>query len=251
MRGGTVDPDYKPTNDDNRTLLLILSPDDNINEVNSFMIMKILPAQYLYHCIPLPNNTVLSTGNGTVSLNTVFSSGGVAKLSEALETTFELGIDKYIRFNNSGFEKFYSAFGEIKYTVPTNLKIDGLGPGYQQLAAEHVRRIVTYPDYRGGESRRIVEAGKIVCNILNQANKKHLSDTQDENFKILINAIGTDITEADYNESSKALKYILNYAKNNPNHNPAELKNPLGTESDDGKFEISSSFVDEYLRKKQ
>ena len=235
-RGRTVSGNYSPTEDDNRTLLLILEPTDN-TDLTTFMIMRILPQDKKYVCMPLPNNMITVEN---ASLYETYAVGGVVQLKKQLEASLEIRIDKYMKFNSEGFERICTMLGCVNYELPLELVAAGItyGAGSQQLPPDYIQKVITFPAYKGEEQHRMFQAGEIICAMLNQADQNRLATVIDENFKELANHVETDITAIDYSDMSKALKYLLSGASD-----PAGMINIYGAD------EISGVKVNEIFLK--
>lgn len=228
---------YTPTAEDSSNLLLILDTKDGASPI-TFMVLRIDPEMKRYVCIPIASTSVIDYGGEIMSLTEHYKNGGVIGTKNSLESLLGITIDRYIKMDGGGFQKFCDILGGVQIYVPSDIK--DMESGEQYLAAAQIQKLVTYREYKNGEQQRMIMVGTIVSSMLNQANGERIAAGLDNSFTTIINMVESDISLIDYSEKSEALKYLL---KNS--NDPAEFRNPIGKEAEGGYFELDKSIKDD------
>ena len=228
---------YTPTAEDSKTLMLIFDTEDSNSPV-TFMVLRIDPEMKEYVCIPLASTSIIDYDGQISSLEEHYKNGGIIETKNSLESLLGVPIDRYIKMNGEGFQKICDILGGVQIYVPSD--VDDMESGEQYLAAAQIQKLVTYGEYKNGEQQRMIMVGTIVSSMLNQVSGERVAAGLDNSFTAVINLVDSDISVIDYSESSVALKYLLKQG-----NDPAEFRNPIGTELENGYFELDKSIKED------
>ncbi len=228
---------YTPTAEDSKTLMLIFDPEDSNSPV-TFMVLRIDPEKTRYVCIPLASTSIIDYDGQILSLEEHYNNGGVIETKNSLESLLGVPIDRYMKMNGEGFQKICDILGGVQIYVPSD--VDDMESGEQYLAAAQIQKLVTYRGYKNGEQQRMIMVSTIVSSMLNQVSGERIAAGLDNSFTTVINLVESDISLIDYSESSTALKYLLKQG-----NDPAEFRNPIGTELENGYFELDKSLKED------
>ncbi len=228
---------YTPIAEDSKTLMLIFDPEDSTSPV-TFMVLRIDPEKKRYVCIPLASTSIIDYNGQILSLEEHYNNGGVIETKNSLESLLGVPIDRYIKMNGEGFQKICDILGGVQIYVPSD--VDDMEVGEQYLAAAQIQKLVTYGEYKNGEQQRMIMVSTIVSSMLNQLSGERVAAGLDNSFTTVINLVESDISLIDYSESSVALKYLLKQG-----NDPAEFRNPIGTELENGYFELDKSIKED------
>lgn len=237
--------EYVPSDADKRTLLVILDTEKR-NTASGFMIIKLLPVEKKLMMLTLPSDTAVVINGKEGTLYDYYKNGGSAAAVTAVENCTGLDIDKYIKFSKNSFETLVDIFGGVDYYVPYNLVYSNTETGEETviregkttLDASTMRKIMTYPNYTSGEEYRAKCSGIIISEMLNATVDEDFSTHINDYFNTIINSdVETNITSYDYEEISKALKYVI--------VNTDKLADFLPATGDykDGKYVLDEMFV--------
>ena len=194
--------------EDNHTILLML---DTSNELcpPTFVLMRSLPMKKQVVFIGIPSNSIALSNGDQISLIDKYALEGAAGAVDYVEKTFDIKVDKYIRFNDDSFKKVCDIFGGVSYPVNADIvgfKNDGSS---QLLNSEQTLMFITYTMFSDGESERAFTAASVISSMINQADGKYISDTLDNSFNTLVNSTESNITSADYKNRKTAVKYLF------------------------------------------
>ncbi|MCR5718826.1 MAG: LCP family protein [Oscillospiraceae bacterium] len=205
----------KPTAADNMTILFILHEERDPKPL-TFMIARLLPADKHVMFISFPANMLAVVDGRSDTLEGFFNGGGVASVKAAIENEAHIKTDRYAILGSDGFQKICNIFGGVYYRVPNGIKgfEDTLAPQY--LGPHQMEKLVTYPFFDQGESQRSATAADMMTEMINvtDSDRDRLLASMDNNFKMLVNLMETDITAQDYNDHKSALRYMYTYGKN-------------------------------------
>ena len=205
----------KPTAEDNMTVLFVLSVDEQPKEPLTFMIARFLPADKHILFISFPANMLAVVDGRSDTLSGFYNSGGIISVQNAIENEAGIHSDRYAILGSEGFQKICNIFGGVYYRVPSGMKgfEDTLAP--QFLGPYQMEKLMTSPLFEEGESERCATAADMMTEMINVTDndKERLLATMDNNFKVMINLMDTDITAQDFNDHKSALRYMFNYGK--------------------------------------
>ena len=145
-------------------------------------------------------------------------------LKSAVESTFSVTCDSYIKISNDGWKSLVEYTGGVtSYSFPEELyyKDEESGeltsfskeqpPG--RYGADDIRRIMTYPNYSGGEQAGFRVIGELTVSLLNNAFTAHAEDVN-SNLQNIFNAIFNN-SAYKYNHtaaltmSARRMEYLL------------------------------------------
>ncbi len=244
----TVLGSYEPTAKDSKTLLLILDAEKR-ESGSCFLIARFLPTEKKIVLLPLPSNTLVADGEENSTLYNVYRNNGTKKTVSAVESSLNISVDKYIKFNRSSFSVIADIFGSIDYIIPYNLVYDNpdtgeatvIKSGSRMLDSTDIRKVLTYPNYTQGEEYRTQCLGIIANELITKGttNAASFADNLDDYFVAIINSdIDTDITAYDYDDIDNALKYVI---RNSTAISSFILSS--GSTNEDGQYVIDEKFL--------
>lgn len=238
---------YVPEHGDGRTLLLIYDPEKRQTAV-CFILARFAPAENKAVIVPLQTDIACELDGRANTLYEFYRLGGTASAKRAAEKATGVAIDRYIKFNKESFVTFSNYMGNVDYDIPYNLVFENpdtgektiMKGGSQILDATSLRKVLTFPNYDGGEEYRAKVVGNLAAALLNSGAKGILKDSTDTVFNDVINSdIETDITKYDYEEDKPAIKYVLENTSS-----PAQLVIPSGYYNENNCYILDDSFID-------
>lgn len=238
--------EYEPSAKDNRTVLLILDAEKR-ESASCFLIARFLTVDEQVVFMPLPSNTKCMVNGTEDSLYNFYRNGGTASAAKAIESCTGVKPDQYIKFSKASFSTIVDIFGGVDFDVPYNLIYDNTATGEETIIREGrtyldstaLRKVLTYPNYNSGEEYRAKCLGIAATDMLNSRVDTNFATHLDDYFNAVINSdIETDITAYDYEELSKAMKYVIK------NTNRLAMFVPTSGASDEnGLYELDANFV--------
>ncbi|MBQ8623231.1 MAG: LCP family protein [Oscillospiraceae bacterium] len=206
-----------------RTILFVGAEGENVNGI---VLLRIMPDTYSIKLVPVSTRTVAVIGSSTETIATHFKSGGMNYLKSAVEDTFDIKCDKYIKISNEGFNRLVEYFGGTSsYAFPQDLyykdEITGEltsfthGQATRTLWGDDIRKIVTYPLYEGGDETATQVLGEISTSLINGAcytYKDNIINNMQNIFNTIFNNSDTDITSQDFKEQRDAYEHLVENA---------------------------------------
>lgn len=226
---------YKPQAEDSNTILFIVDLDDTDGQ-DTFMLLRTMPIVKTFGCIPIANST-LSTYEGSAdTIANIYLKNGVSGVRSAIESTFEIKIDRYVKLNEQSFQKICDILGGVNYYIPTDVK--GFNKGQMYLSSQQIQNLITH--YELNDEDRSYVIGSLVTQMLSQTMGDRVSENLDTSFSALINIMDTDVTTIDYQDGKKAIQYMFC-----DNDFIAQYKLPTGSYNADGQYIIDDDFKQE------
>ncbi len=216
--------EYVPEASDSGNMLFVLDfKDDNL--VNTYFVLRSEPLSREFTLVPFLNSTEVTLDGKTQSLNDFYVGQGITSAEKAIESTFDITIDKYVKLDDISFQKLCDIFGGASYNVPSGLK--GFNAGEQYLSSEQIQNIITHYAF-ADEEQRVYYAGGILTAMINQTLGERIAGSLDANFNSFMNVVQeTDITSIDYNSAKNKIIYMFEEDKYT-----AQFKNPTGSWED-------------------
>lgn len=214
-----TDVDYSASR---RTILFVGAEGETLN---GLALVRILPDTYSIKLVPISTKTVAVVGSSTETIATHFENGGMTYLKNAVEDTFGITCDKYIKISNSGWNSLVEYFGGTSsYVFPQDLYYKNeetgettsfsQGQATRTLWGDDIRRIITYPLYESGETQiRVV--GEISASLINSGcytYKDNIINNMQNIFNTIFNNSDTDITSKGFKDNREALEYLVENA---------------------------------------
>lgn len=222
---------YSPSASDSGNILFVLDFDDD-SLVNTYVVLRTIPMTRKFTIVPLLNSTVVSYNDKTSTIDEFYTSGGVESAQSAIENTFDIEINKYIKLNDAGFQKLCDIFGGASYNVPSGLK--GFNAGEQYLSSEQIQNLITHYAF-ADEEQRVYYAGGVLTAMMNQTLGERIAGNIDTNFNSVMNLVGdTNITSMDFTTARQTIIYMFEEDKYT-----AQFKNPTGSWTD-GLYQMNS-----------
>ena len=201
------------TEDDNHTVLLILSTPDQECK-STFMLMRSMPKEKKILFVGIPSNTIAVINGKQQSLEGAFNEDGKgAKAAKFVEAVFDIPVERYMTFNSDAFRRVCDMTGCVTL-FPVDVQFSGFkGDGSRQnLSSEQIETYATYPMFDGGEPERAFKAAVLMQYMVNGADARTVADHLETNFDQIINltdSVFTNITRSDYNDVKYAIKYMF------------------------------------------
>ena len=237
---------YVPSVLDNETTLFILDAEKR-SSGTCFVLTRLLPEECRLVIVPIQSDTAASLNNDSGTLYDLYRNGGASAAVHSVEVMFGVKVDKYVCFKKDSFDIFSAMMGSINYDVPYNLIYEDpnsgdstiIRKGIRELDPVTMRKILTFPEYKSGESSRISTVGAIVTDLVNSAQKTRVPNGMDQVFKsILDNGAETDITIYDYKDKKEALIYVAQNSEK-----AGELMLPRGSYNENEQYVMDEEFV--------
>ncbi len=238
--------DYVPTSADSSSVLVIYE-DEKKNTSTCFALARFVPMENKMVMMPLQTDICTVLDGKANTLYEFYRLGGISSAKRAVEEATGVKIDKYMKFSRESFTLFSNYMGNVGYTVPYNLIYEDTGSGEsiiiqegnKTLDAVSLRKVLTFPQYKGGEEYRAKVVGTLAAELVNSGAKGLLHDSLDAVFSDIINSdIETDITKYDYDAAKPAMQFVLDNTSS-----PAELVIPSGVYNENNCYVLDESFV--------
>ncbi len=241
-----VTDDYKPAFENNMTTLIILDAEKR-ESGSCFMLLRFLATEQGALVMPIQSDCEVNGASGKTTLYELFRTGGTTKAITAIEEITGIEIDRYMKFDKNSFTNALDIFGGVNYKIPYQLIYDNketgemtvIQEGEQFLDATLIRRTLTYPLYKNGESYRATVLAMLSADLFNQNLGTGMSDRLDSCFSTVINSgVETNITSYDYEDNKKALAYVLDATEDT-----VGIVLPIGGYNEDGRYVMNADFV--------
>lgn len=239
--------EFVPSASDSQTVLFILETEKQRMDAVCFVLARLVPEENKVVIVPLQSDICAELDGSSNTLYEFYRLGGTSDAVRAVEKAVGVRADKYMKFKNESFAVFANFMGNVMYTVPYNLVYNNestgestvMRSGEQMLDSESLRKIMTYPDFKGGEEYRATVVGTLAVDLVNSGAKGILHDGMDTVFTDIINSdVETDITRYDYEDKKPALDHVLDN-----NDSPAQLVLPSGVYNENGQYVLDDSFI--------
>lgn len=147
------------------------------------------------------------------SFNEVFRKGGETKLRDAVESTYDIDVAKYLFSNETTFKSIINYFGGVNITVPEQIihKTDEMNlvlvKGRQNMKGEtfykYLRYVVLMGDSMVSERDEAIEA--VFASVFEKDN----TESRTKIFSKLSNTLKTDITIVDFSKADEAIVLLM------------------------------------------
>lgn len=236
---------FVPTQEHNQTLLLILDAGSDYYD-RFFVLARFLPTESKLILVPLPNDIVSQVGTTRNTLVEYYRTGGTNSAISAVQSATGVTVDRYIRIGKENSSLMFNMFGTVDFNVPYDLIYDNkttgeatiIKSGERALNASEVRKMITYPNYDGGEDYRIKISGSLICEMINNSLNNNIEDSLTDDFNLVVNSFDTNITRFDFDLRKQAMEYVIQ-----PYATPAQFKIPFCETNTAGEKVLSPTFV--------
>lgn len=194
-------------------LFLVAVTSDDGKETRFINFIKIDLSKKTIKVIPI-DHTLKASGS-KISFAKTLEKNGAKELVAQLNSFYDVNIDRYTVFTDSGFKSVYRALGDITIKINEDVEYDTpdmfleLSRGDNVLTPEKTFKYMKYIC----ETEKGYECSKLNCEIIVASfnaffnNQKFLS--ADSLFSKLINYCKSDITIVDYTDSKDEIEYLL------------------------------------------
>ncbi len=237
---------FVPDDSHCQTILFIYEPEKRMTAV-CFVLARFVPTENKAVVVPLQSDICTTLDGQANTLYEFYRLNGTSGAKRAVEEATGVGIDRYMKFTKESFTIFSDLMGNINFDVPYNLVYDNeetgestiVKSGEQILDSTLLRKVLTYPNYKGGEEYRAKVVGTIAVSLVNSGSKTILRDSFDTVFTDIINSdVETDITRYDYDEKKPAVDYVLANTDS-----PAQLVIPSGIYNENNCYVLDDNFI--------
>lgn len=241
-----VNEEYVPSFSECKTVLAIYAPEKKMT-ASCFVLVRFIPTECKTVIVPLQSDICTTLDGKTNTLYEFYRLGGTSEAVRAVEEATAIKIDKYIRFTKDSFTMFSNLMGNISFNIPYNMVYENpdtaestvLKSGQQTLDSVTLRKVLTYPNYKGGEEYRAKIVGEIAMLLINSGSNGILQEGLESTFNDIVNSDAeTNITRYDFDEVSDAMEYQLDN-----NSSPAQLVIPSGSYNENNCYVLDDSFV--------
>ena len=125
-------------------------------EPYTFIVMRSTPVDKQILFMGIPSNMLVGSDNKRAE--DVYVSSGAAGISQSIEYTLGIEIDRYAVFDSESFKKACNILGGVSYAVPKGIAGVPESDSEQYLSPEQIEKIISYGGYSGGEIQRISTA---------------------------------------------------------------------------------------------
>lgn len=214
--------EYVPSAANDKTTLIIYDSEKRMNGC-SFMVVRMIASERYMVIMPIPSDTYANADGTENSIYEFYRLGGTADAVKAAEAATGVKMDYYLKLNDESFYTLVDIFGGVDFNIPYNLVYTNPDTGEETIFSEGemyldsrlLRKVITYPQYNSGEEYRAKMTGVAVNDLINRNVSQGFSSHIDDYFSIVINSqIETNFTAYDYEEQSKAIKYIADNDEN-------------------------------------
>ena len=223
---------YKAKQEDSCTILFILDLNETDGQ-DTFMLLRTMPIVNTFACVPIANSTLSSYENTTDTVGNIYLKNGINGIKTAVENTFSIKVDKYIKLNEQSFQKICDILGGVNYYIPNDVK--GFNRGQIFMSSKQIQDLITHYEFNDDDRCYIV--GSVITSMLSQAMGERVAENLDTSFDALINIMDTDVTTIDYKKGKKAIQYMFN-----SDDYISQFKIPDGSYNAQNQFVVSDEF---------
>ena len=147
------------------------------------------------------------------SFNEVFRKGGETKLRDAVESTYDIDVAKYLFSNETTFKSIINYFGGVNITVPEQIihKTDEMNlvlvKGRQNMKGETFYKYLRYVVLMGDSM--IAERNEAIEAVFASVFEKDNTESRTKIFSKLSNTLKTDITIVDFSKADEAIVLLM------------------------------------------
>ncbi len=196
-----------------RTFLLLCAESDR-QTVHFMNLVRVEMPQCKVTVLSIdPDDVIQTTENGSESPEAIYAKSGERALVSALETAYDIDIDRYAAATPTDFKTFVNYFGGLKITVPEQIeyKTDKINlvliKGNQIIKGDSLYKYMLYLGTLGAEGREKQSAAmlEILGGIFNAANTEKRSRI----FSQITNNFTTDMTIVDFSAEEDGVIQLM------------------------------------------
>lgn len=214
-------------------------------DVFAFIIIRTDLGKKTFRTCALPPQTLVQGALKEETMEEMLYLSGISAVCDAVEKTYGITIDRYIRATQGGFEKLVDQLGGVRFHVEkdlvysTNTLSMHVQGGNQKLTGAAALHVMRYPEWEQGEMYQYQIQAQVAAALIDQNLNAKNAEKGDEIFNNLINLVQSDISIADYRATADEIgKYAVLLDKN---PTQAVVAQGAFTETEDGKraFRVS------------
>lgn len=224
--------EFRPGDEHSSTLMAVVDV-GSLDTDLVFVLIRSIPKDLKMVTMVVPTTSQIAVDSTSISLASIYRAEGIEKTQSVIESQFGITIDKYAKLDAAALERIHNILGGVTVNVPQG--IPDMVSGRMGLNAAQMIKLLTYPDFAGGEHYRTSFASTLASTMLNYGFRSTLVSRLDFSFESLIDLLATNITYADYERDKNALIYMLENRIEN-----VQIRVIPG-EWIDGEFHINSS----------
>ena len=234
----------------------ILFVSEQSGTVNSIALIRVLPDLGTIRIVPVSQYTLSSVSGVEGTVETLYSTGGMTYLKQAVENACGVTCDRYIKISNEGWSGFVDYLGGTSdYYFPQDMYYKNeatgeitsfsQGSATRTLYGDDIRRIMSYPLYTDGNAARLRAVGELWTSLINSAcsyNSGSVVGNIQTIFNVIYNNSDTDITQKTFSDVREAYEKLIS-----ENSAPATFRLPTGEWDSSGYFNVDEAFKTEIL----
>lgn len=234
----------------------ILFVSEQSGTVNSIALIRVLPDLGTIRIVPVSQYTLSSVSGVEGTIETLYSTGGMTYLKQAVENACGVTCDRYIKISNEGWSGFVDYLGGTSdYYFPQDMYYKNeatgeitsfsQGSATRTLYGDDIRRIMSYPLYTDGNAARLRAVGELWTSLINSAcsyNSGSVVGNIQTIFNVIYNNSDTDITQKTFSDVREAYEKLIS-----ENSAPATFRLPTGEWDSSGYFNVDEAFKIEIL----
>ena len=234
----------------------ILFVSEQSGTVNSIALIRVLPDLGTIRIVPVSQYTLSSVSGVEGTIETLYSTGGMTYLKQAVENACGVTCDRYIKISNEGWSGFVDYLGGTSdYYFPQDMYYKNeatgeitsfsQGSATRTLYGDDIRRIMSYPLYTDGNAARLRAVGELWTSLINSAcsyNSGSVVGNIQTIFNVIYNNSDTDITQKTFSDVREAYEKLIS-----ENSAPATFRLPTGEWDSSGYFNVDEAFKTEIL----
>ena len=179
-----------------------------------YLLAGFLPDEGKIAITLLPPKSLFFHGNQWVTIDHLFSQGGVSYVAKCLSTAMEIPIEKHGLITTAGVSKLMEQVGYFDYYItegldyPHNQRQVVLTPGQHILDGRKLVDIICYPAYDNGEAERSDRGTMLITSMLNHYMSLSQSTAGDGAVKTFLNHCDTNLSIIDYLDRKDATQFL-------------------------------------------
>lgn len=181
-------------------------------KVYAFVIIRADLGKQSFRTCALPPQTLVQGNLKEETMEEMLWGSGMSAVCEAVEKTYGIPIDRYVRATQGGFEKLVDQLGGVYFHVEKDLvyNTDALSMhvqgGSQTLTGAAALHVMRYPEWEQGKMYQYQIQSQVIAALLDQNINEKNAEKGDALFNNLINLVQSDISIADYRANAEELK---------------------------------------------
>jgi hypothetical protein len=200
---------YEPDSRDALTVLFAGGSKDSFP--TDCLLVRLDPVAEKIRVLILSPYLMVQGDSGWDTLGSVCRDRGMAPAAQALSTTLEVPVDRYLRMDAEAFTSVADLAGSVEYQLPFDITLAGgvrVQKGRQQMDGRKLTALIQYQTYEQGESQRRLLLSGLAVTAINQRIDIVSGPVGEAVFKMAVNLSDTDISYADFERSRAALRHL-------------------------------------------